>query len=60
MTLLVVLFLTSTGQVEPQIYKLPSTEACLAIMPKAIELAMTHSKHGFSVSCVNVNGLPNA
>ena len=60
MTLLIVILLTANGMAPPQVYRLSSDAACVAMLPKAEAVALQYSTHGYIAACVSVSGAPNA
>lgn len=54
MTLLIVILLTATGMLEPQVYRVESEAVCRSLLPKAEEMARQHARHGYVAVCVRV------
>lgn len=56
MTLLIVIILTATGMSEPQVFRMATEAACIAMLPKAEAVAFQHNSHGYIAACVRVSG----
>ena len=55
MSLLIVILLTANGMSTPRVYRLASEAACIAMLPKAEQMAKQFNTHGYIAACVLVS-----